>query len=55
MNLQENIRRIIREESKNTSLQDKVLHLLKSKGVELASKAVGGFKNLFKILDISLI
>ena len=53
MNLQESIRRILREESKNTSLQDKVLHLLKSKGVELASKAVGGFKNLFKILDIN--
>ena len=53
MNLQESIRRILREESKNTSLQDKVLHILKSKGVELASKAVGGFKNLFKILDIN--
>jgi hypothetical protein len=53
MNLQENIRRILREESKNTSLQDKVLYILKSKGVYLASKAVGGFKNLFKILDIN--
>ena len=53
MNLQESIRRILREESKNTSLQDKVLYILKSKGVELASKAVGGFKNLFKILDIN--
>ncbi len=53
MNLQENIRRILREESKNTSLQDKVLYILKSKGVYLASKAVGGFKNLFKILNIN--
>ena len=53
MNLQESIRRILREESKNTSLQDKVLYILKSKGVYLASKAVGGFKNLFKILDIN--
>jgi hypothetical protein len=53
MNLQESIRRILREETENTSLQDKVLYILKSKGVELASKAVGGFKNLFKILDIN--
>jgi len=53
MNLQEHIRRILREESKNTSLQDKVLHILKSKGVELVLKAVGGFKNLSQILNIN--
>ena len=46
------IRKILREESKNTSLQDKLLHILKSKGVELALKAVGGFKNFTKILNI---
>jgi hypothetical protein len=53
MNLQEHIRRILREESKNTSLQDKVLHILKSKGSELALKAVGGFKNFSQILNIN--
>jgi hypothetical protein len=53
MNLQEHIRRILREESKNTSLQDKVLHILKSKGAELALKAVGGFKNFSQILNIN--
>ena len=40
------------QESKNTSLQDKLLHILKSKGVELALKAVGGFKNFSQILNI---
>jgi hypothetical protein len=53
MNLQENIKRILREESKNTNLQDKVLYILKSEGVELVLKAVGGFKKFSRILNIN--
>jgi hypothetical protein len=47
------IKRILREESKNTNLQDKVLYILKSKGVELVLKAVGGFKKFSRILNIN--
>ena len=52
MNLQENIRRILREESKNTSLQDKLLQVIKSMGIKRASKLVGGLEKLFSILDL---
>jgi len=52
MNLQESIRRILREETENTSLQNKLLHIIKTKGIMIASKAVGGQKKLFSILDL---
>jgi len=52
MNLQENIRRILREETENTSLQDKLLHIIKTKGISVASKVVGGSKRLFSIIDL---
>jgi len=53
MNLQENILRILREETEDTSLRDTILQSIKSIGVESTSKAVGGFKNLCKILNIN--
>ena len=49
-NLQESIRRILREESKNTSLQDKLLQVIKSMGIKRASKLVGGLEKLFIII-----
>ena len=52
MNLQESIRRILREETKNTSLQDKLLQVIKSMGVKRASKLVGGLEKLFSIIDL---
>ena len=51
-NLQESIRRILREESKNTSLQDKLLQVIKSMGIKRASKLVGGLEKLFSIIDL---
>lgn len=53
MNLQENILRILREETEHTNLQVTILRSIKSIGVESTSKAVGGFKNLCKILNIN--
>ena len=52
MNLQEQIRKVLKEESKNTSLQDKLLQVIKSKGVKRASKLVGGVERLFRIIDM---
>jgi hypothetical protein len=52
MNLQESIRRILREETENTSLQDKLLQVIKSKGVKRTSKLVGGVERLFRIIDM---
>jgi len=49
MNLQESIRRILREDS----LKNDLIDLINTIGVEKGSKAVGGFKNLFRILNIN--
>jgi hypothetical protein len=51
MNLQENIRRILREE---TTLQSRVNELINTKGVVLASTMVGGLDTLSKILNLDL-
>jgi len=51
MNLQENIRRILREE---TSLQSRVNELINTKGIVLASTTVGGLNTLSKILNLDL-
>ena len=48
MNLQENIRKVLREES----IQDSLLDLIKTDGFKMASKAVGGSKRLMKILNL---
>ena len=48
-NLQESIRRILRE----NSLKNDLMGLINNLGVKKASKAVGGFKNLFRILNIN--
>ena len=50
-NLQENIRRILKEE---TSLQSMLNELIKSRGIVDASNSVGGFDNLVKILNFDL-
>jgi hypothetical protein len=50
-NLQESIRRILREE---TSLQSRVNELINTKGVVLASTMVGGLDTLSKILNLDL-
>ena len=52
MNLQESIRKVLREETENTSLQDKLLQVIKSRGVKTASKLVGGVERLFRIIDM---
>jgi hypothetical protein len=51
MNLQESIRRILREE---TTLQSRVNELINTKGVVLASTMVGGLDTLSKILNLDL-
>jgi len=51
-NLQESIRRILIEETENTRLQDKLLQVIKSKGIKRASKLVGGLERLYSILDL---
>jgi hypothetical protein len=48
-NIQESIRRILRE----NSLKNDLMGLINNVGVKKASKAVGGFKNLFRILNIN--
>jgi len=53
MNLQENIRRILREERLNKT-QEKLKEMIKTLGVVLASKAVGGLENLSKVLNLDL-
>jgi len=47
--IQESIRRILREDS----LKNDLMGLINNVGVKKASKAVGGFKNLFRILNIN--
>ena len=51
MNLQESIRRILKEE---TSLSIKLKNLIDNKGIDMASTAVGGIKNVAKILNLDL-
>jgi len=45
------IRKIIKEEVSNRR-QEKLIHLIKSLGINKASKAVGNIDNLFKVLNI---
>jgi hypothetical protein len=51
MNLQESIRRVLTEE---TSLSVKLKNLIDNKGIDMASTAVGGMKNVAKILNLDL-
>jgi hypothetical protein len=51
MNLQESIRRILREE---TSLQSRVNELINSRGIVVTSTMVGGLDTLSKILNLDL-
>ena len=51
MNLKENIKRILKEE---TSLQSKLQNMIDTKGIDMASTAVGGMKNVAKILKLDL-
>ena len=51
MNLQENIRRILREDISNRA-QEKLNQVLKTQGVVSASKVVGGINNLVKKLGL---
>jgi hypothetical protein len=51
MNLQEHIRKILKEE---TTLQKNLIGLFKNQGVEVATAAVGGFDNFAKILNLNL-
>ena len=53
MNLQESIRRILREEIPNRG-KDKLIHMIKTLGVILTSKMVGGLENLSKALNFDL-
>jgi hypothetical protein len=48
MNLQESIRRVLREES----IQDSLFDMIKTDGFKKAAKAVGGGKRLMKILNL---
>jgi len=45
---------LLESEEKETSLQKKLSKLIKQNGVVIASKAVGGFNNLVKILKLDL-
>jgi hypothetical protein len=51
MNLQKFIKRILKEE---TSLEDRLSRLMKSKGIIFTSKIVNGFDNVAKILKLDL-
>ena len=51
MNLQENIKRILKEEISNRG-KDKLIHMIKENGVEETAKWVGGIYNLIKVLEI---
>ena len=53
MNLQENIRKVLREERLNKT-QEKLKEMIKTLGVVLASKAVGGLDNLVKKLGLEM-
>jgi hypothetical protein len=46
MTLQETIRKVLKE-----NLDDKIINMVNSLGIMTASKFVGGYKKLFKILD----
>jgi hypothetical protein len=48
MNLQESIRRVLKEES----IQDSLYDMINTDGFKKAAKAVGGGKRLMKILNI---
>ena len=48
MNLQESIRKVLREES----IQDSLFDMIKTDGFKKAAKAVGGGKRLMKILNL---
>ena len=52
MNLQESIRRILREEISNRG-KDKLIHMIKTLGFDITSKAVGGIDNLKKVTGIN--
>jgi hypothetical protein len=49
MNIQESIRRILRE----NSLKNNLMNLINDVGIKKASKAVGGVSKLIKILDLN--
>jgi len=51
MNLKKSIRKVLRE---GNSLQSKLMQMMKTKGVDVTSKIVGGFDNLNKILKLDL-
>jgi len=51
MNLQESIRRILREEISQKG-RDKLIKMIKTIGIKKTAKAVGGTDNLMKILNI---
>ena len=53
MNLQESIRRILREDISNRA-QEKLNQVLKTQGVVSASKVVGGIDNLVKKLGLEM-
>jgi hypothetical protein len=50
-NINESIRRIIREERKDI-LKSKLLSIIKNEGTEFAAELIGGMDNLFRTLDI---
>ena len=52
-NLQEHIRKVLREERSNKT-QEKLKEMIKTLGVVLASKAVGGIDNLVKKLGLEM-
>jgi hypothetical protein len=52
VNLQENIRRILKED---TGLKTRLENMVKNKGIFMTSKSVGGFKNVVKILNLDVI
>ena len=53
MNIQESIRRILREETSQKG-QDRLTNMIKTLGVVRTSKAVGGIDNLSKVLNLDL-
>ena len=53
MNLQQSIRKVLREEKSNRT-QEKLKEMIKTLGVVLASKAVGGIDNLVKKLGLEM-
>jgi hypothetical protein len=53
MNIQESIRKVLREDVSNRA-QEKLKEMIKTLGVVLASKAVGGLDNLSKVLNLDL-